>query len=337
MISLKRYLDASTDALVTSILDSYRANISAASEFGAQVCPHVAPQFQQSLLGLEKQLGSKVTPEQVAANQQKVAAQFKQWAGKTSDYLKEKASEVKELMMVLANTAESVGERDHRYASQFAGFSAQLLDIADLEDITRIKASVLESAQQLKTYVDKMAEESRRAVELMRGEVASYQAKLEETERAATRDAVTGLDNRRSAESEIHRRIQQGMSFSVLMFDLNNFKQVNDKLGHLAGDDLLRQFSKELKSVFRPLDTVGRWGGDEFIVVLDCTLDKAQARLDQVRNWVFGDYSLKANGASYKVPVSAAIGAAQWSKGQTLERLIEAADAAMYQDKRRRR
>lgn len=337
MISLKRYLDASTDALVHSILDSYRASISATSEFGAQACPQVAPQFQQNLLSLQKQLGNKVSPTMVAEHQQKVAAQLKQWGSRTTEYLKQKANEVRELMVVLANTAEAVGERDHRYASQFADFSAQLRNIADLEDITRIKASVLESAQQLKTCVDKMAEESRRAVELMRSEVATYQARFEEAERAATRDPVTGLDNRRRVEAVIGQLMSQGKTFSLLMFDLNNFKVVNDKLGHLAGDDLLKQFTTELKSVFRPMDTVGRWGGDEFVVVLDCTLDKAMARLEQVRNWVFGDYTLKANGASYKVPVSAAAGAVAWHNGESIEKLVERADKAMYQDKRKKK
>ena len=210
MISLKRYLDADQSELVNSVLDSYRAAIAATSDFGAQACPHVAPQFQADLMRLQQRIGDKVTPSIVSETQQQVEEHLKKWGGRTAAYFKEKAAEVKELMLVLANTAEAVGERDHRYALQFADFSAQLRKIADFDDITRVRTSILENAQQMKACVESMAQDSRRTVELMRAEVAGYQAKLEETERVATRDLVTGLENRRRVETELERLIAQG-------------------------------------------------------------------------------------------------------------------------------
>ncbi len=94
------------------------------------------------------------------------------------------------------------------------------------------------------------------------------------------------------------------------MFDVNGFKQINDGLGHLAGDQVLKQFATELKAAFRPTDFIGRWGGDEFIAILDCELKQAEAQIARVRQWVFGDYEIIVGGVARKIGVSAAIGVA---------------------------
>jgi len=102
----------------------------------------------------------------------------------------------------------------------------------------------------------------------------------------------------------------------VMMFDLNGFKQVNDTHGHLAGDEVLKQFATELRGAFRPLDDVGRWGGDEFIVVLDCGLEEARGHVERVQKWVFGDYTVRGEGSPRKLPVDASVGVAAWREGR---------------------
>jgi diguanylate cyclase (GGDEF)-like protein len=129
-------------------------------------------------------------------------------------------------------------------------------------------------------------------------------------------------------------RVEQGRAFSVMTFDLNGFKQVNDTYGHLAGDEVLKQFATELRGAFRPLDDVGRWGGDEFIVVLDCGLEDARQHVDRVRKWVFGNYTVRGEGPPRKLPVDASIGVAAWREGETIAEMLARADADMYQQKK---
>ena len=149
-------------------------------------------------------------------------------------------------------------------------------------------------------------------------------------EQLAFKDPLTGLANRRSVEESIQWRISREQMFCVVVLDLNKFKQVNDTHGHLAGDSLLRQFGQELKSNIRPSDIVGRWGGDEFIMVLDCDLPGARAQIERMKKWVLGDYTLQVGTNSLKINLDASIGVAQWQPGETALQITERADASMY-------
>ena len=87
----------------------------------------------------------------------------------------------------------------------------------------------------------------------------------------------------------------------------------------------------------RASDLVGRWSGDEFIVVLDCDLASAKAQMDRMRQWVFGDYSIQSGAGVElaKVRVDAALGLAQWHMNETMQEVIARADAEMYKEKKR--
>jgi len=119
-----------------------------------------------------------------------------------------------------------------------------------------------------------------------------------------------------------------------MVLDVNGFKLINDTYGHLAGDDLLRQFGSELKLAFRATDVVGRWGGDEFIVIMDDGPQQATAQVERVARWVFGDYKIRCAEGTRKISVDAAVGLSAWQPGDTLRSLVDRADAAMYRSKR---
>jgi diguanylate cyclase (GGDEF)-like protein len=172
-------------------------------------------------------------------------------------------------------------------------------------------------------------------VDQLQTEVSTYETKLKEAEELASRDALTGLPNRRKVEERIEARIARGQAFCVVMLDLNGLKQVNDKHGHLAGDNLLQQFAQELRSGSRSTDMVGRWGGDEFVLLMDGDAAGAQAQIERLQKWVFGEYTIRPGKGSgeVKVNVSAGVGVAQWQPGETAQAAIERADAAMYVQK----
>lgn len=347
MISLKRYLDGEANhsyvsepdpgELFPPTLKSYRSALLAMGRSAARACAAVGSDLQQNLNGLEGRLYRNLTPTLFQETGRKVEDELEQWGGRTADYLKARAKDAKELLVALARTAESLGERDQRYAGHFAQFTSRLHAIADLEDLTQIRASVLQRAGELRAYVNQMEQESRQLVSHLQAEVTTYETKLKAAEELALRDTLTGLANRRNVEERIQWRIANQKPFCVAILDLNRFKQVNDRYGHPAGDSLLKQFSGELRSNLRASDLVGRWSGDEFIVVLDCDLASAKAQMDRMRQWVFGDYTIQTvEGVErVKVKVDAAIGVAQWQLGELIEEVIARADAEMYKEKKR--
>ena len=334
MISLKKYIESNWEELLKSALHSYRSALEAMGNSGVQACPPVGATLRDSLLNLQQRLGEEVTASVVKETEEKVEAELDQWGQQASQYYKQRAGEFKEIMMILAQTAEIIGERDQRYAGQFHDFTSRLNAIADLHDLTEIRESLVRSACDLKACAEKMVEESKQSTAKLRQDVDKYQARLDDAERIAGLDSLTQLDSRRKAEASIEFRIAQQRRFTILILDLNGFKQINDTYGHVCGDEVLKQFSSELRSAFRATDVLGRWGGDEFIVVLDIDLEEAKSSIERVRKWVFGSYTVRVKGEPCKVYVDAAIGMAAWRSGDTMRDLLERADAAMYKDKR---
>jgi diguanylate cyclase (GGDEF)-like protein len=275
----------------------------------------------------------EATSDTVRDTEHQIEAELHQWSQRAATYFRQKATELKEILIIMARAAETAGERDHRYSTQFQELTGRFESIADLNDLTEIRNCLAKSASELRACVNNMAKDGQQSVAQLRQEVERYQARLDEAERLASLDVVTGLSNRSKVESSIEIRLAQPRTFSVMMFDLNEFKQINDTYGHLAGDEVLKQFAGELQAAFGPLDVVGRWGGDEFVVVLDGGHQVAASRLEHVRKWVFGSYTIQMKGVPVKVSVSAAAGVAERKAGDKVADLVARADATMYRDK----
>ncbi|MGB8259366.1 MAG: GGDEF domain-containing protein, partial [Terracidiphilus sp.] len=224
-----------------------------------------------------------------------------------------------------------------RCAEQLLQVTARLERVANLEDLSEIRASIEGSAREMKSSIDRMAAEGSAAIAELRAKLASYQTRLEEAELLASRDPLTGVRNRLWLESRIEQALQAGTRFTVAVVDIDRFKQVNDTLGHVAGDELLRQFASELRSACRSSDFVGRWGGDEFLVLLECGLEQARVQVDRARQWVCGDYEISGLAGKRKLGVEASFGLAERRPGESMKQLLARADAEMYADKAQRR
>lgn len=347
MISLKKYLDmehekpnaaqreADPAEILAATLASYRAILLITGTSSARACPPVGSELQKRLADLERTISGNVTPALLRETEQKVEEHLEEWGENSEAYLKAKAHDVKELLLALARTAQSMGDRDNCYASQLSAFTSRLHTIGDLEDLTQIRASLVAGATELKGYVDQMTQDSNSLLKQLKTEVTEYETKLRAAEELVIRDELTGLSNRRNVEERIELRIAKGQPFCVAILDLDRFKEVNDTYGHLAGDSLLKQFATELRTNSRGHDTVGRWGGDEFIIVLDSDYAGANQQLDRTKKWMFGEYKIQAGGAAaeVKVPVTASIGIAQWEPGESMQDVLEHADNSMYTEK----
>lgn len=351
MISIRKYLDGTAEAPESEITpvrgaangargregDVLRASLkaygSALAEMGrcsVDACPAEGPALESSLGELAHALGERPTPETIGKTDAGVQAELRGWGRRAASHYRAKAGEVKEILLAMARTTESVGQRDARYAQRFEEMTHKLNRIACLDDISAIRTSIQNSAAELKESIERMAAEGRAVLEQMQAQVTTFQAKLEEAEQMASIDPLTRLRSRMWVEGQLEQRIAAGAPFCVAVVDVDGFKAVNDQHGHLAGDGLLKQFAEELRSACRASDIVGRWGGDEFLIVLDGERAQAEAQIERVRKWVCGQYTVETSAGAVKLNVEASIGLAEWTPPEPMTPLLERADAAMY-------
>lgn len=334
MLSLKKCIESQTEELLDAALESYRAALQAIGQSGAVAHPRSGEDLQRQVSALHQSLSARVTPDLVRQTERKLEGDLQRWAESTADYLKQKTVEVKEILLLMAAAADGVTARDQRYTAQLAQISTDLRKVSNLEDLSTIRKSLTSSSAELTQCVATMERDGKETVDKLRAEIQTYQARVLEVERLASVDLLTGLANRREAEHQLEIRTTKNTPFCVMVFDLNGFKPINDKHGHAAGDDLLKQFAAELRRFFRALDTVARWGGDEFVVILDCDMASAKSRLNSLEKWLYGDYTIEAPAGPQKISVSAVSGVAEWKRGESAAQVVARADAEMYQKKK---
>ena len=154
-----------------------------------------------------------------------------------------------------------------------------------------------------------------------------------EFEYAAKHDALTGLANRREGltqlEGEYQRYLRNGRPFSVLLMDIDLFKTVNDQHGHQVGDELIILVARTLASGCRKMDTIARWGGEEFLVLLpETALAEASASAERMRAAVARQSVQTESGKTMGVTISTGVASIRGS--ESIDRLLQRADEALY-------
>lgn len=169
-------------------------------------------------------------------------------------------------------------------------------------------------------------------IKRLRRQLAEKQGHSDLLRNLAMIDPLTGLYNRRFAEqrlaAEVARSERKGHPLTVLTLDLNNFKEINDKYGHLAGDQVLHEFGVRLNKVIRGSDLAVRLGGDEFLVLLpECTVEQLQLVVGRLG-------VLEVDWHSERIPVTFSAGWKQYELGERPEEMMARADEILYARKR---
>lgn len=159
--------------------------------------------------------------------------------------------------------------------------------------------------------------------------LARANRQVEEMHTLARTDPLTGLPNRLALSERLEAEIQSPHGLFLALLDVDHFKQINDRHGHATGDAVLKEVARRLQAGLREGDVLGRWGGEEFMILLrEESLQNVLAALERMRESI-AFWPFEGVGA-----VSASFGVAEAQFGDTVHGLLERADQALYQAKR---
>jgi diguanylate cyclase (GGDEF)-like protein len=249
--------------------------------------------------------------------------------------------DIEQLLTVVVETAvEATGA----YGGAVLGPGGELVRAGDPEVGTqRIRLPLVARKESFGLLVlagSSFDDEQRETAAMLAGQavVALENARLHRAvERQASLDGLTGLSNRRSSQEALHAELSRAARFggdlALVIADLDGFKAVNDRFGHPVGDAVLREFAETLRETVREVDIAGRWGGEEFAVVLPGTDMAGGAQLaERVRAAFEQRLVLSPDGT--RIPVTASFGVAAYPTHSDEDALVAAADSALYAAKR---
>lgn len=318
------------DLAFQEVLDAYLAAISEIAAALSAINPEMSSAYHEQLTTMKDRLCFQPDAPTLEESRRTLRDVLSSFAGRARRYSQALTDELNQTLAMVARNEDSRSIRNVRYVEHLIDFVDQMEEAVSSADLGRL----IEQAGALRRFAESIELDSRDDYAQLRDKLDQFQHRLREAELLASRDPLTGVANRRELDRQIASRIQAKREFSVLMFDLNHFKTINDELGHLCGDEVLKQVAARLGGQVRSRDLVCRWGGDEFVVLLDCALDNALARARQIGIWLNGVYRVQVEGRQMLVNVSVSAGVAEYAVNETPEQLFRRVDESLYAEKK---
>jgi diguanylate cyclase (GGDEF)-like protein len=337
MISIKKHMDRWNNKPPDPSLSFYRSLLLSVGKHSHRAVPDLGRDLEGKLSDLNSALQENLSNPQfstiLAGTHTVVQTEFGKWADQAFARHKANEHELREIVEAMANAVESVTARDERYALEVGDLTERLRSISTLNDLALIRRSIVESANSLTACVERTAAAGKESLRRLSAEVEDYRSRLSNSEKLCSLDPLTGLANRRTFEEQLNLKIGSAGRFCLVLIDLNDFKEVNDRLGHLAGDDVLKSFAGKLRVQFPSADLVARWGGDEFAVIVNSSWNDAEARVDHIRRSMIGECRINSSRESVIVTVEPSIGVVEWDGSENAHELLARADHSMYRGK----
>lgn len=246
--------------------------------------------------------------------------------------------EIRRVINDLYNSASAADQEAAEYnkcLEQYVGKLTGSPDNLSLEQIIKTLISETAHMQNATAVLQKQLDESKRDIEHLRKQLNQIREEI-------LTDALTGITNRKGFMQQIELAISQIPSkisgFCVMMVDIDKFKDINDGYGHLVGDKVIRFVASTLKDQVKGKDTVARYGGDEYVVLLlDSEINGAETVAESIRAIIEKTRIRRSDTGTAIGRVTISIGITKYINGESVLELLDRADAALYQSKNKGR
>jgi diguanylate cyclase len=246
---------------------------------------------------------------------------------------------VKNMMMTFIDRLGAVATSTGDFHEKIGGYSEKISQAKDISELNQILDDVLKETRLVQNEAlmarDKMVT-AQQEVQDAEARIHALEAKLQHMSELVREDQLTGSLNRRGLddifERETARADRRGTPLCIAVLDLDDFKKLNDSLGHIAGDNALKHLVKVVKETLRSMDVIARFGGEEFLILLpETAIEAAVATMTRLQRELTRHFFMHDN-EKVLITFSAGIALRRPHEGQT--ELVQRADAAMYQAKR---
>lgn len=314
---------------MTAALECYLYSILEIAETLEAISPELGAACREPFLSLRSRLSTDSSPSALEDSRSELHEILRAFCEKARLQNQALARDLKQTLSLVTRTEDSSAGRNVHYVERLVDFVDRLESAVRSGDLPGLANQTFE----LRDFAQSIELDSRDDFARLRQKMLEIQRRLHEVELLATLDPLTGVANRRDLERELAERIQARQEFCVLLFDLDGFKEINDRFGHLYGDQVLKQLGSRLSSQVRARDYICRWGGDEFVAVLACDLGIAESRSRQIAERLNGTYQVVGPGGEIRVDVTVTVGLAQYCAGESPEQLFRRVDESMYRQK----
>lgn len=221
------------------------------------------------------------------------------------------------------------------YAHSLTGAQERLSALPTAEQVRVIVTLLLAENQRMRLDTENMSKE----LDASRQRISKLNSSLQEATAIGLRDQLTEIGNRRCFDLELAEALSTAKEsrrpVSIIISDIDNFKKVNDAFGHQIGDEVLKYFAQLLKSSVRQQDTVTRFGGEEFAIILpDADVSVATSLAERIREQLNAKNLTIRKTAQEIGRITASFGVAEYQRGETAESLVSRADTSLYEAKK---
>jgi len=282
-------------------------------------------------------LAGPILSGQIAAAERRLAALIAKQAVARRG-LQEAKVALTEMLSTLLERIGTIGSSAEHFEDRVGLYQKQLQQSPDPTTLGRILHGLLSDTQTVKEQIEASRAElaaARQKVGIYETRVSQLEQQLDEVSTLVQKDPLTNALNRRGLEqafrTESARALRYESPLTLAMMDLDNFKQVNDRLGHVAGDRALIHFVTTVHATLRPTDLTARSGGEEFAVLFPaCSAQDGIEAIERLqRDLARRPFQFEQE----RLNLTFSAGVTQWRPGETLEQLMQRADASLYEAK----
>ena len=296
--------------------------------------------FKKEISALSHQFAAEPNVAFVKDHYKRKRTDIQNYIRQQNRYLEAREKEFRDIINMLTNAITSLDSENQDYNRKIITQSRQIEKIGFLDDLKQIKHTLTKEITQLRETVREKSRRDKNRMKELAGKVSGLIDELEQVRQEAELDGLTGVYNRKTFDRYIEELINRNASvpapFAVLLIDVDNFKNINDTYGHTVGDRVLASIAGNCRQQVRSDDFVGRYGGEEFVVLLPhASLRNALKKAKQLcKEFAATRYALDGSTDGETLSLTVSIGVSEFKKGDTPVTVVERADKALYTAKR---